>query len=136
SLLEQFEIEEQIIVADFERITGLGFRWTGRIILGTETSNLGGPLYRGIKEWNCDIKVHESLMGSVGRYSTGVHEAFHSVSTGLMVDDYGMFRGFEEGVVEHCTRLWRDEILAPLQITEPLEVRTSYDSEIGLLEQL
>ena len=70
-------------MTEVERLTGLQSRWSGRVVLGTEVNALGRPRYFGAKYWNCDIVLHRSRLLSPQRYSTLVHEAFHSVSVGL-----------------------------------------------------
>ena len=71
-----------------------------------------------------------------GKNSSLVHESFHSISAGLNEPDFQLYRGFEEGVVEACTRLFRDVILAPIGLPPATDVRTSYNRYLTALETL
>lgn len=134
--LAQLATDVAAIVTEVERLTGVQSRWSGKIGIGTELNAIGRPRYFGAKAWNCDIVVHQSRLLSPFRYSTIVHEAFHAVSSGLNQADYDAFVGFEEGVVEQCTRLFRAVIMANVGLPMPTDVRTSYDAEIVSLEML
>ncbi len=115
---------------ELQRRTGLVSRWSGVI----HVSN--NPLYLGAKQWSCDIDIDQSLLTRPRRYSTGLHELLHSVSVGLNPAEYPRFTGYEEGVVEQCTRLLRDEIFAAVGLQGPFDVRNSYPNEIAALEAL
>lgn len=88
------------------------------------------------QRWNCDIALDQSLLTRPRRYPTGRHELLHSVSVGLNPNDYPRFAGFEEGVVEQCTRLLQNEIFAALGLQGPFDTRNSYPNEIAALETL
>src|ERR1051326_4103662 len=107
--VQQLEADQRIIVGQVEQRTGLISRWSGIVLIGTDLNVLGRPLYAGRKEWNCDITLHRMYLTAPRRYSSGVHEALHSVSVGLNPRDYAAYRGLEEGIVEQCTRLLRED---------------------------
>lgn len=96
----------------------------------------GEPAYFGAKDWSCDIVLHRNILDTMRRYSTGIHEGFHSVSVGLTEEGYHVFQGYEEAVVEQCTRLFRERILEGLKLMEPLDKRTSYNAYIAEMEKL
>ena len=118
------------IVYEVEQRTSLKSRWNGTLNISSN------PIYLGAKHWNCDIDLDQSLLSRPRRYSTGLHEALHSVSMGLTQADYPLFFGYEEGVVEQCTRLLRAEIFAALGFQGSFDVRNSYPDEIAALETL
>lgn len=134
--MQQLHIDVAAIVAEVERLTGLNSNWSGRVIIGNEVDASGVPAYLGAKPWNCDIVLHQSLLALLSRYSTLIHEVFHSVSVGLNEPDYRAWKGYEEGVVEQCNRLWRAVILANTSLPLPIDARTSYNDRIVLLESL
>ena len=80
--------------------------------------------------------LHKSLLALLSRYSTLIHEVFHSVSVGLNEPDYRAWKGYEEGIVEQCNRLWRAVILANAGLPPSTDARTSYNDRIILLESL
>lgn len=134
--MAQIQEEQRHIVERITKITGLPSRWSGRVVESTLVDIFGSPIYAGAKDWSCDILLHQSILNTVRRYSTAVHEGFHSVSVGLEAVAYNELRGFEEGVVEQCTRIFREEILYGLKMDEPLETRSSYGFYVSLLEDL
>ena len=77
--LQQLSFDVRAIVTEVERLTGLTSNWRGRVVIGTELNTRGLPRYFGGKAWNCDIVLHQSRLLSPSRYSTLIHEAFHSV---------------------------------------------------------
>ena len=136
NVLAQLQADTRAIVTEVERLTGLQSNWSGNVLLGTEVDSTGIPLYLGAKPWNCDIVLHQSRLLLVARYSRLIHEAFHSVSVGLNKLDYDVLDGFEEGIVEQCTRLFRAAILANAGLPAPTDARTSYRRQVALLETL
>ena len=136
NLLQQLQSDTRAIVTEVERLTGTMSNWSGNVVVGTEQDITGLPLYLGAKLWSCDIALHQSRLSSPARYSTLVHEAFHSVSAGLNNLDFQQWRWWEEAVVEQCTRLFRISILASAGLPAPLDARTSYTDKVTLLEAL
>ena len=134
--LQQLQADTRSIVTEVERLTGLNSNWSGNLVLGTELNALGRPRYMGMKAWGCDIVLHQSLSLFADRHSTLIHEALHSVSVGLNELDYRAYKGYEEGVVEQCTRLLRIQIIANTSLPAQTHARTSYTIEVGLLETL
>ncbi len=134
--LQQLQADTRAIVTEVERITGRKSSWSGVVVLGVDLDASGLPLYMGAKPWNCDIALHQSRLSSAGRYSTLIHEAFHSVSVGLNEPEYQQYRWWEETVIELCTRLFRADILARANLPAPLNARTSYTDKILLLDTL
>jgi hypothetical protein len=132
----QIQSDQKHIVHQIFEITGLRSRWSGNVVFGTQLRPDGLPVYAGVKEWSCDINLHKSILDTMRRYSTGIHEGFHSVSMGLDPIAYQVFQGYEEAVVEQCTRLFRERILEGLKLTEPLDKRISYDDYIAEMERL
>ena len=127
---QQLLTDISAIVHEVEQRTGLKSRWNGTLNISSN------PIYLGAKHWNCDIDIDQSLLLRPRRYSTGLHEVLHSVSTGLNQADYPLFFGYEEGVVEQCTRLLRTEIFVVLGFQGPFDVRNSYPNELAALETL
>lgn len=134
--LQQLTVDVSAIVAAVEHLTGLRSRWSGQVVISADADAMGRPAYFGAKEWNCDIVIHHVRLNAAGKYSTLVHEAFHSVSTGLNKSDYCALQGYEEGIVEQCVRLLRDTILAASGLAPATDTRTSYSRYITLLEDL
>lgn len=132
----QIHSDQKHIVNQISEITGLRSRWSGNVVFGSEVRPNGLPVYAGAKEWSCDITLHKSILNTMRRYSTGIHEGFHSVSVGLDPIAYEAFEGYEEAVVEQCTRLFRERILESLKLTEPLDIRISYNDYIAEMEKL
>ena len=134
--LQRLQNEVDAIVREVERLTSRKSRWSGRVVVSAAISPTGRTGFFGAKDWNCDIIVHQSRLGSTGLHSTLVHEAFHSVSVGLTQLDYYALPGFEEGVVEQCTRLHRTAILMASGLPSSTDVRTSYPRYLFCLEDL
>lgn len=128
--LQQLTEDIHALVAEVQQRTGLNSRWSGvaNIVVGAR--------YSGAKRWNCDIDINQNILNQPRRYSTALHEVLHSVSIGLAEFAYDANLGYEEGVVEQCTRLLRDEIFAAMSLQGPFDIRTSYDVEIDALEEL
>lgn len=134
SLPQRVQQDVQGIIAEIERITGLQSRWTGNLLLRT----VNDPSYAttaGAKEWNCDISIRQDYTASVHYFHVCLHEAIHSVSVGLIPNNYILHKGFEEGVVEQCARLLSQEIAAVLGIPV-FGGYGAYQTEINLLEDL
>lgn len=134
--MQQLQADVHTIVTEIEHLTGLKSNWSGTVTIGADLDAFGLPLYFGAKPWNCDITLHQSRLFSPARYSTLIHEVFHSVSVGLNKPDYDVFDGYEEGVVEQCTRLFRANILANASLPPPADARTSYRRVVALLDML
>ena len=134
--MRQLHADVRAIVTEVERLTGLKSNWSGTVTIGNEMDAFGLPLYFGAKPWNCDITFHQSRLFSPTRYSTLIHEIFHSVSAGLNRIDYQQWRWWEEAIVEQCTRLFRSTILVNVGLSAPLDTRTSYSDKTILLEML
>ena len=134
--LPQLHADVTALVAAVEQLTGRKSTWSRRVLIGAELNALGRPAYFGAKPWNCDIVIHQDRLTHPGRYSTLLHEIFHSVSVGLNKPDFQLLRGFEEGVVEACTRLFRDSLLIAAGLPPAAEVRTSYNRYLTALEIL
>ena len=135
-LISQIESDQQHVIRQICRLTRLPTRWNGNIVFTNELNPDGSPRYFGGKNWDCKITLHTSILDTIRRYSTGIHEGFHSVSVGLDERAYSQYKGIEEAVVEQCTRLFRTEILEGLHLTEPLEKRFSYNHYIENMESL
>jgi hypothetical protein len=127
---QQLNADVRAIVTERERLTRLASRWSGIVHITDD------PTFLGEKRWNCDIDIDRSLLQTPLCVSTIVHEALHSVSAGLNPFDYHFNRGYEEGTVEQCTRLLRDEIRVALGMPGPLEARNAYPEYIAALEIL
>ena len=127
---QQIEADVRLLVTHVVQHTGLLSRWSGTVAI------VDSVRYSGAKRWNCDIDINRNILYLPRRYSTALHEVFHSVSAGLTEFVYDANLGYEEGVVEMCTRLLRDEIFAAMSLPGPFDVRTSYDREIFALENL
>ncbi len=134
--ITQIQQGQEVIVAKIVELTGLPSRWNGNIIIRTDSNFRGEPLFAGAKDWTCDIWLHASILHIAQCYSTGIHEGFHSVSVGLEPDAYDRWKGYEEGVVEQCTRLFREKILEDFRLARPFDRRVSYDFYIEPLERL
>jgi hypothetical protein len=134
--LQQLQFDASAIIIEIERLTGLRSRWSGNIVVGTQLNAAGRAAYFGAKSWNCDIIIHQDRLAHPGKYSTLVHEAFHSVSVGLNQSDFDILTGYEEGVVEACTRLFRNPILTVAGLPPAMDVRTSYNRYLIVLEDL
>ncbi len=105
-------------------------------MIGTQRNAVGRAAYFGAKPWNCDIVIHQDRLAHVGRHSTLLHEIFHSFSVGLNELDFDLARGWEEGVVEACTRLFRDSLMAAAGLPPASDIRTSYNRYLPPLESL
>ena len=119
-----------------EEITGLASRWSGRTRIAEAVDQEGFPKFSGRKEWNCDITIHRSQLATLGWYGTALHEMLHSISRGLIVDDYLRFKGYEEGVVEALTRLLFAEVYTKADIGAIFSERSHYQRYVQDLENL
>lgn len=134
--MPQLHANVTALVAAVQQLTGRKSAWSGRVLIGTELNAIGRPAYFGAKPWNCDIVIHQDRLTHPGKYSTLLHEIFHSFSVGLNEPDFQIGVGWEEGTVEACTRLFRNVLLAAASLPPPVDTRTSYNPELALLEIL
>lgn len=107
----QIRKELQSIVAVLQDLTGRASRWSGRIELVQDAE------FKGKKHFTCAIQIDADVARRDTRWSTLIHEVFHSLSAGYVATDFRLYRGWEEGVVEQLQRLFRPAILTQLHIT-------------------
>jgi hypothetical protein len=144
----QLEADVRAVVLALERLTSLRSKWNGNALFSDAMVYEGVPRL-GLKSPGCSIEINIGIVEQHSRYSTIVHEAFHSISNGYAercsvcgIPYYDHFPGFEEGVVEQCTRLKRVDILEragiiPKMLTQDqLVPRTSYNRAIKVMEEL
>ncbi len=130
------ETELQEIIAVLTELFHLPSRWSGRLELVPDAG------FKGKKRFTCDIQIDSALASQEARWSTLIHEALHTVSTGYVPTDYRDFPGWEEGVVERLQRLFRPVIFARLEISVADEVfrnseeKHNYNKYIRALEQI
>lgn len=72
--------------------------------------------FKGKKRFACDIQIDADVARRDTRWSTLIHEIFHSLSAGYVATDFRLYRGWEEGVVEQLQRLFRPAVLTRLQV--------------------
>ena len=132
----QIQSELQRIVEVVTEMTGLASRWSGRVELVPNAD------FKGKKRFTCDIHIDAGLASTQERWSTLIHEALHTVSTGYIGSDYRKYPGWEEGIIEKLQRLLRAVILDRLDITLPpstliaIEAEHRYNPYIEALETL
>ena len=124
------------IIAALTELTGLPSRWSGYVELVPNAE------FKGKKRFVCDIQIRAELAGQEERWTTLIHEALHSLSTGYLRDDYQDFQGWEEGVVEQLQRIYRPRVLNALGVTvgpevlQRLDAEHAYNKFISALEKL
>src|SRR5579864_3196786 len=91
------ELERILVVVS--ELTGLPSNWSGRVELPPDAD------FKGKKRFSCDILIRDELAREPIRWSTLIHEALYCFSAGYRRDDYHMYRGWEEAVVEQQQRL-------------------------------
>src|SRR5579872_1452979 len=119
-----------------QALTGLSSRWNGTILLSEEVDGFGNPTFAGKKHWDCSILLHRAFLLQPGLFARLIHEALHCVSAGVEPKAYQQFPGWEEGVVEHLTRLLGPGIAAELGWKDAFAARVSYNPELVCLEKL
>ena len=60
-----------------------------------------------------------------------IHEAFHPFLAGYVRDDYQVFQGWEESVVEQLQRIFRGRVLRRLSVTANPQIFEGLDEEHG-----
>lgn len=106
----QLSRELKNIQRAIEELTPLRSRWNGILRLETVEGE------RGSKSFTCAITLRPDIATSPLRWRTLIHEMFHACSVGLQVHDFNAWRGWEEGVVEQLSRLYRKPILERLGV--------------------
>lgn len=101
------------IVPIVSELTGLPSNWNGRVEL------VEGAYYRGMKSFECDIRIRVSLACEEARWRTLIHELLHASSVGFNGPDFRRYVGWEEGVVEQLQRLLRPTVLDALSVIVP-----------------
>lgn len=135
-LQSRTEVELREIIVVLTELTHLPSRWSGRVELVPDAG------FRGKKRFTCDIQIDAALALQEERWSTLIHEALHTVSTGYVPTDYRDFPGWEEGVVERLQRLFRPAVFVKLGISvqeemfRVLEQKHNYNKYIQALEQV
>ncbi len=117
-LRELQEIEQAI-----EELTPLRSRWNGTLRLETLRGERGG------KSFSCDIKLRPHLAVSPMRWRTLIHEMFHACSAGFQIYDFNANLGWEEGVVEQLSRLYRAPVLERLDVEVDLNTLAVSDED-------
>ena len=135
-LQDRTETELQEIIAVLTELFRLPSRWSGRVELVPDAG------FKGKKRFTCDIQIDAALASQEVRWSTLIHEALHTVSTGYAPTDYRDFPGWEEGVIERLQRLFRPVIFARLgvfvanEVFRSSEEKHNYNKYIRALEQI
>jgi hypothetical protein len=117
-------------------LTGLISHWNGTLEL------IENAEFRGRKPFTCGIQIDSELAQLPERWATVIHESLHAVSAGYDRNDFQMFRGWEEGVVEKLQRLIRPTVLARLGVTvdestwQQHEANHRYNEYINALEEI
>ena len=133
-LQDRTEVELREIIAALAELISLPSRWSGRVELVPDAG------FKGKKRFTCDIQIDAALASQEVRWSTLIHEALHTISTGYVPTDYRDFPGWEEGVVERLQRVYRPAVLGRLGISVEDEVfrvsekKHSYNKYIQALE--
>ncbi len=135
---EEARIQQEIsaVVDALSELTGLSSRWNGDVELSQDTRIFGR------KPFSCRIVLNQQLANNPIRWRTLIHEALHSFSAGYNSQDYQLWRGWEEGVVEQLQRLLRPSILDRLNIRideaifQEAEVDYVFNRYIETLEHL
>ncbi len=109
---EEARVQQEIsaVVDALSELTGLSSRWNGDVELSQDTRIFGR------KPFSCRIVLNQQLADNPIRWRTVIHEALHSFSAGYNSQDYQLWRGWEEGVVEQLQRLLRPSVLNRLDI--------------------
>ena len=101
-----------------------------------------GADFKGQKPFQCDILLNANLANAEARWRTLLHEALHSFSQGYNREDFGNFRGWEEGVVEKLQRVLRPAVLSAVAVTvsetvfRVLEEQHLYNAYLNALSEL
>ncbi|HLK61631.1 MAG TPA: hypothetical protein VKU00_34105 [Chthonomonadaceae bacterium] len=119
---KRVQAELQTLVPILEELTGLNSRWNGEIYLVQSADFLGK------KPFPCHIELDADLANLDVRWRTLLHELLHSLSAGYNQNDYNLFYGWEEGVVEQLQRLIRLEALTRCGIIVAEEIFTSAEA--------
>jgi hypothetical protein len=132
----QQKVQQDItaIHTEVHRITGLQSRWNGAIYL-PDANDPDYATAAGTKEWTSDISIRRDYVTSVHYFHICLHEALHGFSVGMTPINYIAYRGYEEGVIEQCTRLLSSEIAVNLNMAFTGGYG-AYQTEIGRLETL
>ena len=118
--LETLQADTRHIMNFVEQETGLISRWNGDVLISDETDTNGDPKFVGRKEPHCAITLHRVVLGHKDRYLTLLHEALHSVSVGMPLEErYFFWRSYEEGVVTNLTRLFAPKLAQTLGMELP-----------------
>lgn len=72
TLTAQIHDELARIVPVISELTGLPSNWNGRVEL------VEGAYYRGMKAFDCDIRIRASLAREEARWRTLIHELLHA----------------------------------------------------------
>lgn len=110
ALTTQIHGELTRIVPIISELTGLLSHWNERVEL------VEGARYRGMKAFECDIRIRAALAHEEVRWRTLLHELLHASSVGFNGPDFRRYVGWEEGVVEQLQRLIRPTVLAALTV--------------------
>lgn len=113
ALTAQIHAELTRMVPIVSGLTGLPSNWNGRVEL------VEGVYYRGMKSFNCGIRLRASLAREEARRRTLIHELLHASSVGFNGPDFRRYVGWEEGTVEQLQRLIRPTVLAALSVIVP-----------------
>ncbi len=129
----------QTIDAEVSRITGLASRWDGTVAMIGDAYECG---YWGAKDYSCYVEYAEQVADNrLLRISNPIHEMLHAHSVGYNMIAYPVFSEYEEGVVEHLTRIIRGEITGnlgedPETDFSSIDQKTGYDNEMKFMESL
>jgi hypothetical protein len=136
--LTEADIRKQVtaITQRIEAITSLHSRWSGDILFSDELDGLGNPAFSAKKEWSCSITIHRAVLRLPGLFARLVHESLHAVSNGVERVAFMEHRGFEEGVVEWCTRHLTAPLATELGVEATFEEREVFDPYLTRLENL
>ena len=118
---ERLRSELQLIEEAIEELTPLHSRWNGTL----RQETIKGE--RGRKSFACDIKLRHDLVLNPLRWRTMIHEMFHACSVGFHIHDFNANRGWEEGVVERLSRLYREPILEQLNVETDIKALAVLD---------
>lgn len=103
--------EFRFLISELETILGRQSRWNGTVYLARTLSFGGAAHYDGSLSLSEGVNADPDL-----RWRTMIHEALHTFSPPYSRLEYGVARGWEEGVVEQMQRLLRPQILINLKI--------------------
>jgi hypothetical protein len=128
SAQQRIEAELLLITREIARLTGLPSQWNGRAeIVTAQNTAFGG------KSFACLIRVRADIAESDLRWLTMLHEAFHCFSAERNPDASLAYSGYEEGVVEQCQRLFRQEILVLLGVAIDRQALVDRDKTARIL---